>query len=69
MQAYRRILTPYTKEGVESLRILPYTIGGQAIKKRETFSFTMSHPASHVYATCVSSFEPSNAREQKLGYV
>ena len=25
------ILTLYTKEGVESLRILPYTIGGQAV--------------------------------------
>ena len=30
-RAYQRILTPYTKEGVESLRILPYTIGGQAV--------------------------------------
>ena len=29
--AYRRILTPYTKEGVGSLRILPYTIG--AVKR------------------------------------
>ena len=28
---YWRILTPYTKEGVESLRILLYTIGGQAV--------------------------------------
>ena len=24
-------LTPYTKEGVESLHILPYTIGGKAV--------------------------------------
>ena len=30
VSAYRRILTPYTKEGVELLRILLYTIGGQA---------------------------------------
>ena len=29
--AYRRILTPYTKEWVESLRILLYTIGGQEV--------------------------------------
>ena len=30
-RAYQRILTPYTKERLQSLRILPYTIGGQAV--------------------------------------
>ena len=30
-RAYQRILTPYTKERLQSLCILPYTIGGQAV--------------------------------------